>query len=196
VISGEGSTAARAVQIWPVWQRSLHWTLAAAILVALITYKGGRIHEASGYVALAAAALRVVLGFAGPRPARFVAFVRGPAAVLAHVRSLARGNPERHLNHTPLGGWMIVALLAFALVGAGTGALYVTDRFWGAAWVIRTHEISTWAFAVLAPLHVLGVIHASIVHRENLVRAMVDGRKRIDDRGDQPEGRGPTATGG
>jgi cytochrome b len=182
-MSGAGSPAAQTVRIWPVWQRALHWTLAAAIIVALITYKGGRIHEASGYVALAAAALRVALGGVRPKPARFAAFVRGPAVVLAHARSLARGNAERHLNHTPMGGWMIVALLACAIVGATTGALYVTDRFWGAAWVIRMHEISTWAFAALAPLHVLGVIHASIVHRENLVRAMIDGRKRIDDRG-------------
>ena len=72
---------------------------------------------------------------------------------------------------------MIVALLAFAVVGSGAGALYVTDRFWGEAWMIRLHAVSTWAFVALIPLHVAGVVHASFKHRENLVRAMIDGRK-------------------
>ena len=164
--------------VWPLWLRLAHWSLAAAIVVALITYRGGRVHEASGYVALAVAALRITLGFLGPADARFSAFVRGPRVTFAYARRLLDSTAERHLNHTPLGGWMIVVLLTFALIGAGSGALYVTDRFWGEAWLIGLHSMCTWIFVGLVPLHVAGVIHASVIHRENLVRAMIDGRKR------------------
>jgi len=166
--------------VWPAWQRGLHWALAAAIIVALLTWNGGRVHEIAGYAALGAAAARIALGFAGPGAARFGAFVRGFGATLVHARKLFAGTSPRYVNHTPLGAWMIVVLLALSVLGAGAGALYVTDRFWGEAWVVRLHALLCWPLLALVPLHVAGVVHASIVHRENLVRTMLDGRKRVD----------------
>ena len=43
------------------------------------------------------------------------------------------------MGHNPLGGWMIVALLATALATAISGWVYTTDAFWGVAWVERVH---------------------------------------------------------
>jgi len=51
-------------------------------------------------------------------------------------------------------------------------ALYVTNRFWGEAWLIAAHSLLAWPMGVLVPIHILGVIHASRRHRENLVGAM------------------------
>ena len=47
-----------------------------AVLTALITHEGGRVHEFSGYAALAAALLRVLLGLTGPAAARFGAMTK------------------------------------------------------------------------------------------------------------------------
>ena len=173
------------ILIWPLWVRVLHWTLAVSIIVALFTHHGGRVHEAAGYIALGVALIRCTAGFVGPRDARFSAFVRGPGATLGHARALVNGTAQRNLGHTPLGGWMIVTLLSFAVAGGASGALYVTERFWGEAWLIGLHSATTWVFAALVPLHVAGVFHASWLHRENLVRAMIDGKKRAVSPGDE-----------
>ena len=165
------------VLVWPWWLRLAHWSLAVAIVIALFTYHGGTVHETAGYTALVVAVFRLILGFVGPIEGRFSAFLRGPIATLTYVKQLIVSRAPRYLNHTPLGAWMIVALLAFALAGGASGAFYVTDRFWGEAWLIRVHAICTWIFVGLIPLHVGGVVHASWLHREHLIRAMLDGRK-------------------
>jgi len=167
------------VRVWDPLVRVLHWSLAASVAAAWVTKEGyGRWHDWIGYVSLALVALRVVWGFTGPRYARFAQFVRRPAEVARYAAAVARGCERRHLGHNPLGGWMIVALVAtVALVGA-SGWLYTTDRFWGVEWVEDVHEALAIALLVLVGLHVAGVVTASIRHRENLVGAMLHGRKR------------------
>ena len=88
------------------------------------------------------------------------------------------------MGHNPLGGWMIVALLATALAAAISGWVYTTDAFWGVAWVERVHVFFAELLLLLAALHVAGVAFTSIRHRENLVAAMLHGKKRATDAGD------------
>ena len=79
---------------------------------------------------------------------------------------------------------MILALLASALLAGGSGALYATDRFWGDPVLYALHQFSGWAFAGLVPLHLGGVLLTSWLQRENLVVAMLTGRKRAPAPGD------------
>ena len=164
--------------VWPIWQRVLHGLLAASVLTALATFEGGTVHEAAGYVALIVALLRSALGLAGPAVARFETFLRGPAATLAYARQLLRGSEPRHLNHNPLGAWMVLALLLTVSASAALGALFVTDAFWGINWVIVAHAVLAWSLVPMIVLHWLGVWHASRRHGENLAAAMWHGRKR------------------
>lgn len=170
--------ASSMVAVFSLRIRLLHWLLAGSVMVAMLTHHGGAMHEASGWIALAAAMLRIALGFLGQGGERFAAFVTGPRRILGHAWLLAKGRAPRHLGHNPLGAAMVVALLALALVAGASGTLYVTDRFWGEGWVIALHAASAWPFAALIPLHLAGVLHASRAHRENLPAAMIHGRKR------------------
>lgn len=175
----------------PVWDRPvrlLHWLLLAAVTAAwLSTLVLTEYHRAAGYAAAALVAARLAWGFLGSRHARFAAFVRGPSATARYAaRLLARREP-RYLGHNPLGGWMVVALLACIAMLGLTGWLYTsTDRFFGEPWLERLHAWLAWLLLGLVALHVLGVGFTSRRHRENLVRAMVDGAKpapRVDDVG-------------
>lgn len=129
-------------------------------------------------MALIVALWRTVRGVVGPWQERFDGFVRPPRAVLAYLRAVLAQREQRHLNHNPLGGWMVLVLLACALLAGASGALYDTDLLWGDPALYRVHQWSGWAFAGLVPLHLAGVLFTSWRQRENLIGAMVTGRKR------------------
>ena len=168
-----------AVKVWDPLVRICHWTLVASVLLAWATQEGwGAWHEWLGYTALAVVAVRIPWGFLGKASARFTDFVRSPAQSLAYARRVLSGNEERHLGHNPLGGWMIVLLLLNVLLVGLSGWLFTTDRYWGVEWVEELHEGLSNSLAVLVVLHVSGVIYTSWRQRENLVAAMLHGRKR------------------
>ena len=177
------------VRIWDPLVRIAHWALAGGVLVAWIggEMKGetaAAVHEWAGYAVLGAVALRFFWGWVGPRYARFTQFVCPPAHTLAYAKAVAARSEQRHLGHNPLGGWMIVALLVMAALAAGSGWLCTTDRYWGVEWVEDLHAGLANALFALVGLHLAGVLYASERHAENLVRAMLTGRKKAPQPGD------------
>jgi len=167
------------VRVWDRTVRVLHWALVGAVALAaltLVVWVGA--HQGAGYAALAIVALRVLWGGVGSRYARLRQFVRAPRATLRYALAVARGREPRYLGHNPLGGWMIVALMCCISGLALTGWLYTTDAFWGDELVERVHRALAWTLLGLVVLHVGGVLITSLRQHENLVRAMLDGRKR------------------
>ncbi len=165
--------------MWDPLVRVLHWTVAAACLADLFVLDASWWpHRWVGYYVWAAVAARVAWGFLGPAHARFADFVPGPSQLAAYARALRRGDEPRHLGHNPLGALMILFLLVLLFAICLTGWMQKTDRFFGVGWVEDTHEVLSNALMVAVLLHVAGTVVASVRHRENLVRAMVTGRKR------------------
>lgn len=172
-------------RVWDPLLRLLHWLLLTTLVASWFTrHSPGRIHEWVGYAALGVVAVRLLWGFVGPRHARFADFLRSPSTTWRYLAAALSGDAARYLGHNPLGGWMTVVLLVtVALIGV-SGWLYTTDRFWGIAWVGNTHLWLTYVLMGLVALHLLGVLWTSIKTRENLVAAMVHGRKAAPRHGD------------
>ena len=177
------------VRVWDPLLRIAHWTLVAAVLATWVTAElkldaAKRAHEWVGYAALAVIALRLAWGWLGPRYARFRQFLRSPARTLAYARAVIAFAEPRYIGHNPLGGWMVMALLAMVAAAGASGWLSVTDRFWGVKWVQELHEALANTLYLLVGLHLAGVAFTGWRHRENLVRAMLTGRKRSPRPGD------------
>jgi cytochrome b len=175
----DGLPVTVAIKVWDPIVRIGHWLLVATIVLAWLTRRGwGNWHEWIGYAALATLALRIIWGIRGPKTARFADFVRSPATTVEYARAMLSHREARFVGHNPLGGWMIVVLLLTVLLVGMTGWLYTTDRFWGVEWVETLHATLAEALLWLAGVHVAGVLLASYRHRENLIAAMLHGRKR------------------
>ena len=178
MIGAGGVTPSATVKVWDPLVRVFHWSLATLFLAAYLTGEdAGQVHIAAGYAIAGLIALRIVWGFVGPRHARFGNFVRSPREVLVYLRDVALLRAPRHLGHNPAGGAMILGLLVMLSGTAITGYMMTTDAFWGAKWVEEVHETVADLTVGLVVFHILGVLLSSFLHRENLVKSMITGRK-------------------
>jgi cytochrome b len=188
------------VRVWDPYIRVSHWLLAAAVLVNWYTDEPRWMHVWLGYLAAALVVLRVLWGFFGPENARFVGFVVGPRETLNYFFALLRFSSKRYLGHSPAGGAMIVALLVMVGITSVTGMVNLAqDEGTGPLATVvakverparvpgqrrppllskQVHETAANITLALVVLHLCGVALASFAHKENLVRAMVTGRKR------------------
>ncbi len=165
--------------MWDALVRVLHWSLVLSVATAWLTrHSPGRWHEWLGYAALGIVALRTAWGFLGSRYARFSDFVKSGSETAAYARDVLAHREARYLGHNPLGGWRVLTLLVLVVLVGFTGWLYTTDKYWGVEWVEDTHETLSNILFLFVALHVAGVIFTSARHRENLVGAMLHGRKR------------------
>ena len=175
-----------------------------AFSVAYITEDDFEVlHVYAGYLVLGLISFRVVWGLIGTRHARFSDFVCGMKTTKLYLKSILTGKPKHYLGHNPAGGMMILVMLVslFALSYSGL-ATYAEDgkgplaqteisivatayaheshhrsakgKFWE-----EIHELLANFTLFLILMHLVGVLVSSVVHRENLVRAMVTGKKCV-----------------
>ena len=203
VTTTDGASAgAGVVRVWDPMVRAFHWSLVAAFAIAWLSADEGQpVHEVAGYIVAGLIAFRLAWGMIGGRYARFSQFVKGPGSTLTYLRTMLRGAERRHIGHNPAGAAMIVALLLSLSGTALTGWLsadparvamlpalpQIVTPAWadddreeeGAEGALEDlHEVLANLTLLLVAFHVGGVLLSSLRHRENLVRAMVTGRKR------------------
>lgn len=190
------------VLAWDAPTRLFKWALALLVLGGWASNAFGGAYPAwhrwNGYAALVLIVFRVLWGFAGGSTARFSGFVAGPRQSIAYGLSLLRGRSARYLGHNPLGGWMVLALLAAVGLQATTGLLsadadrlIIEEPLAGRVAEATVIFFSRWhhrlfdALEILIVLHVVANIFYAVVKRDPLIRAMIGGEKPAEDYVDQ-----------
>ncbi len=181
------------IKVWDPLVRIFHWTLVAAFTIAYLTEEDLlTVHVWAGYTVLALLLIRTGWGFIGTRHARFSDFVTRPATVIGYGAETLKMRAKRYIGHNPVGGAMIVLmLLSLTLTGLTGLGIYGAENHAGplAGWFAgkgerwegaleESHEFFANFTLALVFIHVAGVLVESFLHRENLVKAMVTGRKR------------------
>jgi cytochrome b len=166
------------IMVWDWPTRLGHWGMALAFALAYVTAESERwrlVHVISGSTVLAIASFRVLWGFVGSRYARFAEFMEGPRAVVFYISTLINRMPGHYIGHNPAGGWSVILLLACVFITTVTGFMAYQEM--KPAWIGRAHEWASNATLIVIGIHLAGVITSSILHKENLVKAMITGRK-------------------
>lgn len=192
----ETQNGASTVRIWDLPTRLFKWTLVVLVVAQVITGTlGGEWlgwHFRTGYAILTLLIFRILWGFVGSTTARFSNFVKGSAAAWKHVAQLFGPGAPPEVGHNAVGGWMVVALIVALLVQAGSG-LFTTDDILvdgplvakaSESWVksmTSLHKQWINLIYVLVGLHVLAAFLYLAVKKQNLIGAMVTGRKKRAD---------------
>lgn len=183
------------IKVWDPFVRIFHWGLVLSFFIAYITEEDFlAIHSFAGYTVLALLLLRIIWGLVGTRHARFSDFIYSPQTIKSFVKDTFYLRAKRYLGHNPAGGAMILAMIISLLLTTSTGiAVYGIEEQAGplANWFIykdslwgdileETHEFFSNFTLLLVFIHVTGVIFESFIHKENLVKSIIDGKKRSD----------------
>jgi cytochrome b len=166
------------ILVWDIPTRVFHWSLALSFAGAFLTGDSELwrdIHVLLGYTVLGLIAFRLVWGFVGTRYARFAEFVRGPAVAIRHLAQLASGHAWHPVGHNPSGAVAILLLLLLG-IASGISGWAVYEEI-GGDWLEELHELTSNAMLAVVFLHIAGVLAVSYLQRENLVVAMITGRK-------------------
>ncbi len=157
------------------------------------------LHVYTGYTMIVLISLRVIWGFIGSKHARFSSFVVKPTTAFAYLKAVFQFKAKRYLGHNPAGGLMVGSLLLslsmtllFGLLTHGIAEF--SGPFSGLANAVshsianafkEVHEFFANFTLILVVLHVFGVLVASLQHKENLIKSMINGNKIIVKQEDQ-----------
>lgn len=170
-------TPSQTLRVWDLPTRAFHWLLVAVVALAFLSSEEDSAlaawHQAAGWTAAMLILFRVVWGFAGGEHARFADFLR-PSRLGPHLADMLRGRPAAELGHNPMGGLAVIALLGLVAATVATGLIMLRGG------EDDLHEAIGYGLLAMIGVHVLAVAAMSFVGRENLVRAMVTGRKQAD----------------
>ncbi len=194
--SARGPEKEPGARVWDLPVRVMHWALVLAVAGSWASQELDGIpfwvHLYCGYAVLLICMTRIFWGVLGTRHARFAAFVRGPRAVAAYLRSLLSGAPVRFAGHNPLGALMIIAMLAMLLAQAVLGLftndeIFETGPLFGYVSLELSKQLTTlhkqlfdFILAAVA-VHVFAAFFYLWVKRENLIVPMLTGRKPAGD---------------
>jgi cytochrome b len=176
------------VRVWDLPTRLFHWSLVILVTLAWFTGEGegiaGEIHRYSGEAIAGLLIFRFAWGFAGGEHARFSSFIYPKGAIAAHIKELSSFHVERTLGHNPLGAVASLALMVTVALIVVTGLFSAGEESGSGPFagllpgdIGEIHEVLFRILQGLVVLHLAGVAVTSLAGRENLVRAMITGRK-------------------
>ncbi len=183
------------VKVWDWPLRLFHWSLVLSFALAYLLAEVHIIdvHVLVGYLLIALLLFRLVWGFTGNQYARFKSFIFSRKETLTYVKAMRCGHPAHYYGHNPAGALMVFGMLAVLAAIFVSGLLILSAINYEGPLLFLANRMSdetSYFFRhahnffvdvalLLIPLHLLGVLSGSLQHKENLVRAMVNGMKKI-----------------
>ena len=172
-------TSDSTILVWDVPVRVFHWALAISFFGAWLTAEGDKLlmmHYAFGYSACALVIFRIVWGVIGTKYSRFSQFIKGPEQMKIYLKEMITLKKSDGPGHNPVGALVMMSLIVLILLIGLTGYWmiqgYLGELMGGA------HEAIASIALGLVVIHIAAAIIMSLLHKENLIRSMVNGQKQ------------------
>jgi cytochrome b len=180
--------------VWDLPLRLFHWLLVLSLTGSWVTAELGfewmEFHMYLGYGTIGLVIFRIIWGFIGPRHARFSSFLTGPSGVWRYARGLAAGTMIQTAGHNPLGGISVIVMLVLVGFQATTGLFATDDIVWTGPYnaavssatadrLTSLHHLNFNIILVAVALHILAISFYLLVKKQNLVAAMLHGKKAV-----------------
>ncbi len=179
-----------AIRVWDLPTRLFHWTLVVAFGALFITASTGNMeaHGRIGVFVLVLLEFRLIWGVVGSQTARFSDFLVG----IRGIKGYLLAGKVKTLGHNPLGGLMVILMLAALLVQVSLG-LFANDghdyngplaHLTSASFSDTLSELhEDLAHFLLAAIfvHIGAVIFHGLLRKENLLYPMFTGLKRVSE---------------
>jgi cytochrome b len=183
------------VRVWDLPTRLFHWALVVCTVGSVISAKlGGNAmvwHMRLGYAVLALVSFRLLWGVVGGHWSRFSNFIYSPAALWRFLRRRAEPDDHFDVGHNPLGGFSVLAMLAWLLLQIGS-CLIADDeisttgpfiRFVSGeislAWTAYHKSYGQWGLFFLVGLHVVAILYYRLGKQKDLIGPMLSGDKHL-----------------
>lgn len=185
----------RRVRVWDLPTRLFHWSLALAVLCAVVTAKVGGAaidwHFRLGYLICTLLLFRLMWGVVGGRWSRFVHILHAPGTLWRYLRGQTGPHEHLEVGHSPLGSLSVLALLGLLLVQVGSG-LIADDEIASTGPLVRFVASATslaatswhrsggqWILLGLIGLHLAAIAFYRLGRGKDLVRPMLTGDKLL-----------------
>ena len=161
---------------WSLFVRLSHWSVAAIVLINAFN-DTGYWHRVLGYIGATLVLLRIVYGFWFSEIATSKLTIPTLRSIKLHIQQICSLTVLPHVGHNPLGQLAVYVMWLLILFLAASGWLSRTDAFWGEDWPVDSHALLSDILLGFVALHLFAVIFMSVLQKQNLIKAMITGKR-------------------
>jgi len=183
-------------RVWDIPTRLFHWALVISVTIGWLlgenmSFSNINWHFWLGYTTGGLIVFRLIWGIIGPPHARLSTLFPSPREIRTYLSHVLERRPSGVAGHNPLGALSVLALLATLTLQVVTGLFSESDDFFSSGPLADTvpnsfvllanevHEASSGILITLIGLHVGALLFYLIWKRENLIRPMITGIKKV-----------------
>lgn len=167
--------------VWDLPTRIFHWGLALSVFLSMLIVYGKKyltIHIIFGILAFGLIIGRIVWGIVGTKYVRFSAFVKSISEAKQEFAILDSQAHSHSVGHPAIAGWVMLVLMFCALcVGVSGLWLWLFTNTVSKESALHIHEVFANTLLAIAFIHIQGVILHIFLHRDGIVKGMIDGKR-------------------
>lgn len=177
-------------KVWSIYIRIYHLILMISILGAFLSEDSLFLHTLFGLIAIATTLFRIAYGFMNIRYSRFRDFIYTKDEIIEFITE----HRKAFTKHNPLASIVMLSMFAFIILTALSGVLllgveenkgifsFLNGSMYNLSHSIEElHEFCSNTLMALIFIHLLGVFLDNFVHKNDSLKSMVTGFKKVQD---------------